>query len=396
MKSIAILFGGTLSEHELLSVAATGRLYDLSKIMRAAGYKPIILGFARDRSFQKDTPEYALYIIKKPLAAGCKKIRNFLGVNNALKTALSDIIQQHQVIALLYQSAFARLIFPTVPLAKKHNLSLGVIANDWYEYSGRKLFYCETELTWKWIYPRFSNFIVTSTYFQRYFGSKGTKNILYIPGVFDSSTIPFGREATLPSDPKVPIRIAYAGNMQSQKDRTDLVIQALVELKRELPETNLELHIYGNEEGEVKSILGEDARLIDSLGSSLCFHGFVAREKLQHELQQMDFTILMRPNKRYAEAGFATKFSESFLLGVPVIANLTGDIKYYLQDGKNGLVVQKCSISAIKDTLARAVCLPPDTRKSMRAAALETGTNHFTLSPYVDGMRSFIENMENQ
>lgn len=391
-KSVIILFGGILSEHTALNVAATGRVYDLANIMRAAGYKPIIIGFSNNRSAINDEKNYAIYIVKKEYVPGLKKAANFFEVNKNLKSTLSTIFKRERVVGLLYQSAFARLIFPTLFAALKSKIPLGVIANDWYEYSGDNLSYFETELTWRSIYPHFHNFIVTSTFFQQYFMSARKSNVLYIPAIFNISSMPAINDKE-PYDSK-RTRIAYAGNMKNKKEQIDLVIRAIADLKNTCPENHIELHLYGNEEIEIRTSLGEDQRLLDDIKEHLFFHGFVERTRLQQELQKMDFTILVRPHKRYAEAGFATKFAESLCLGVPVIANLTGDIGNYLQDGKNGLVIEHNTIAAIKSALIRADYLTYQEKCSMRKSALEMGRRNFNLYGYVEAMKEFLSNME--
>lgn len=390
-KSIVILFGGILSEDTALSVAATGRVYDLAKIIQISGYKPVIIGFSQDNTFIKDSQDYAIYIIKKKHVRGLKKVANFFAVNKTLKNTLLEIFKRESVSGFFYQSAFARLILPTITIPIKNQIPLGVIANDWYEYSGNNLFYFETELTWQLIYPLFTNFIVTSTFFQKYFSRGNRKNIIYIPAIFDVNNPCFKNFPEHPS--KTHTRIAYAGNMKNGKEQIDLVIRAFAELQNTQPENRLELHLYGNEECEIRKYLEEDQCLLDGIANKVFFHGFVDRNLLQNQLRKMDFTILVRPHKRYAEAGFATKFAESFLLGVPVIANLTGDLGDYLKDEINGLVIEENSVSAIKSALIRADGLSFQEKCSMRNAAWQTGHRNFNLFEYVDNMEIFLLNM---
>jgi glycosyltransferase involved in cell wall biosynthesis len=55
---------------------------------------------------------------------------------------------------------------------------------------------------------------------------------------------------------------------------------------------------------------------------------------------------LLRENRQYAHAGFSTKFVESLSCGIPVIANLTSDIGYYLNQ-ENGHLIYKLTKSSL-------------------------------------------------
>ena len=53
--------------------------------------------------------------------------------------------------------------------------------------------------------------------------------------------------------------------------------------------------------------------------------GMLAHGDVQRLVGSTDFSILVRQPCRTSQAGFPTKFVESFACGTPVIANLTSD-----------------------------------------------------------------------
>ena len=56
--------------------------------------------------------------------------------------------------------------------------------------------------------------------------------------------------------------------------------------------------------------------------------------------QEHHFSIFMRSHRRSSDAGFPTKLAESLAAETPVLADKTGDIPYYIENGKNGFVVE--------------------------------------------------------
>ena len=78
--------------------------------------------------------------------------------------------------------------------------------------------------------------------------------------------------------------------------------------------------------------------------------------ELPNLIAEADFTVLMRPNKRYTNAGFPTKLVESLASGVPVIANLTSDIGWAVRDGREGLKVDDYSAASLAATLLPGRC----------------------------------------
>ena len=113
--------------------------------------------------------------------------------------------------------------------------------------------------------------------------------------------------------------------------------------------------------------------------------------ELPNLIAEADFTVLMRPNKRYTNAGFPTKLVESLASGVPVIANLTSDIGWAVRDGREGLKVDDYSAASLAATLSRAAALEPDRRAAMRAAAEARVREVFDFRRYAKLLGDLVE-----
>jgi glycosyltransferase involved in cell wall biosynthesis len=107
-------------------------------------------------------------------------------------------------------------------------------------------------------------------------------------------------------------------------------------------------------------------------------------------LAQCDFMPLLRPNQRYAEAGFPTKVVESLAVGVPVVANLTGDLGEYLLDGENAFVAENWSVEAFVGA-ARRAWAARDRWSAMRDAARGTAQRSFDYRAHAENLGRFVE-----
>lgn len=104
-----------------------------------------------------------------------------------------------------------------------------------------------------------------------------------------------------------------------------------------------------------------------------------------------DFSILLRPDERFTRAGFSTKFVESLSLGVPVMANLTGDIGTYLTDGQEGIVLDAATPKACRDGILRLLSMPREQWLVMRGKARDRAVLSFAYEGYSSALCGFVE-----
>ena len=129
----------------------------------------------------------------------------------------------------------------------------------------------------------------------------------------------------------------------------------------------MRLDVAGPEPGHVAALPG-----LDSCSGMpwLHAHGMLPQAAVGQLVGGADFTVLVREDRRQSNAGFPTKFVESFASGTPVIANLTSDLGQHLRDGDNGLVCESNDVDSLAATLRRALALDVDAKLRMRAACL--------------------------
>ena len=78
--------------------------------------------------------------------------------------------------------------------------------------------------------------------------------------------------------------------------------------------------------------------------------------------------------------------------GTPVIANNTGDIGLYLQDGINGFLLKDGTQQSVKEVLDRIV-EHREEFSAMRQNARQTVQKHFNYTEYKGILDSFLEEM---
>ena len=103
--------------------------------------------------------------------------------------------------------------------------------------------------------------------------------------------------------------------------------------------------------------------------------------------------VLLREPTRKSTAGFPTKFSESFISGTPVIANLTSDLRYYLFDGNTGFEVKEPSETAIYETIKRRVMILSREKIAAMKRNVKEEAKRLDYHSYVEPLKEFFDNL---
>jgi len=151
------------------------------------------------------------------------------------------------------------------------------------------------------------------------------------------------------------------------------------------------LDLIGPTDEEILICVNGDEKLLHRLRDQINFHGRIDQSRVPALLKQADFSVLFRPQRRSSNAGFSTKLVESLAAGVPVIANVTGDIAVYIKDGKEGILVADESYDSILAGLRYALSLEKNALFEMREAAKQCAERNFNYEVYCGGLQKFME-----
>ena len=320
--------------------AAAQRVVGIAKILRDIGYNVVFINKSPDgRDYneweQKDYFGFKCYEIKNDHSK--KDIFNSLYDISFIK----DIIEKEDpqiVIAYNYPAvALSRLN----SYCKRHGMNCIGDNTEWYRNGDSGLVHriikgCDTEYRMRTVNRKLSGNIVISDYLEKYYSDMD--NVVNIPPLVDKS------EKKWNVDPGTHdgIRLIYAGSPSREKERLDIIYDAVCKLSEKY---NVKLYVIGITEDQFKEIYdwGDKG---EALSEAVVFLGRIPHEDVIKKVTEADYSILIRDNNLVNTAGFPTKFVESISCGTAVIANSSSCISKYFAHGNNGWLVDENKLSS--------------------------------------------------
>jgi glycosyltransferase involved in cell wall biosynthesis len=369
------------------SSANSLRVKGVIEIMRLAGHHvQVCSGYPRsDNSDSADLAD--TYCADEGAKGFCANVHSglrglFLGDNTI---AWLNGLEKKPDVIVLYGTHLGYLL-RLLPFCRINNIKLLLDVVEWYDPRHLPMglfgpFAAANELSMRCFAHRADGIFVISRYLERYFQSKGCKT-LYIPPVF---SIKMDRPPQF-RDENGCLNICYVGSPGKKEDFLSIIEGLNLVHKRGL---GFLFHIAGINEVQFKLLYGKN--IIDSLveSNSIKFYGRVSNEDAKKIVAACDFMVILRPNQRFANAGFPSKVAESFCLGTPVLANLTSDLNFYLNDGENSIIVNNLSADSFASSLIRAINLVDDELASIKEKTFESST-HFSFFNYSESMQAYL------
>ena len=287
-------------------------------------------------------------------------------------------------IIVLYGHIFEKKL---IRFCKKQNIKLLVERADWFEVSDYKYWFekviqkkADKNITCNDF--KTDGIIAISQYFYDYF-KKGNAHVIQIPPLFDDE---FSSKPRYKGK-NTPINLVYAGSLGSGKDSIETAIKAVMQLNEE--KHIFKFDIVGVSEKEINSVVKD---------SSWKVRGIVAHGKLSHNktleiIREADFSFLLRENKRYAKAGFSTKFSESMFQGVPVICTKVGGADVCITDFMDGILLENNEIGTVIKVLQKIALMSTTEIMAMKLNAYNTAEKLFKPNSYVLAFSSFLKEL---
>ena len=301
-----------------------------------------------------------------------------LTVSLKAKRALKAYLKSNRPDCVMMSSASDRFM-PLSKIVKRHRIPLLLESCEWFD-----------SYNWDWGKwdPRYHQFlrfwdrsphivdgvIAISRLLQEHYGRYVPT--IRIPGLADPDAIT--RE---PHERHDKIRLVFAGEIVCGKDDVSEAIRAVADAHLE---DQFEIHVFGPNSAALEQQLGE------SLPPFVSAYGFVKQEEMLSRLKTMDFGLLIRPDRRSSHAGFPTKLVEYLSQGLPVIANLTGDIGLYLKDGENGYIAENNDRAALTGCLKRVAAEYSARYEEMSRAAVLTAFRSFDYHLYADSLDELV------
>lgn len=293
--------------------------------------------------------------------------------------------------AIIAYCAPAALLWQLVHFCHKRRLALIADCTEWYDPGhvwGGSLgpIRWDSELRMRWLQPKIGWVIAISSFLEHYYRDR-TCEVVRIPPLVDLNQ-PDRQPAAHAARDDGLLHLVYAGS-PGKKDLLITAIHGLCELRA--AGAPVELHLVGLTRSATETCMGEHSFLLDQMGKAIIYHGRVPHAAALKLVAQADFSILVRPDERFAHAGFPTKLVESLSLGVPVIANLTSDIGEYVRDGQEGILLDGSDPEAFAVGVRRSLAMPKEHRTAMRAFARQRALECFDYRNYVAALNEFVE-----
>lgn len=376
--------------------AAAARVLNVARALRLAGHEVSFIswgGVERDQDRGEDGicrvdgfPYFVTNEIDIPGGLILKVIGR-LNKGNKTKKFLKERKGSYDAI-ITYGGGLA---YGLLRFCRKHKLYLIGDFTEWYSYNEmtiieRPFYYYDTHH----LFPKIKNKILISSFLDR---SYNQSHNIVVPATCDLSEKKWhtGSEAALKKAGAYDgITLLYAGT-PDQKDAVHYVIGAVNRLAAE--GKRIRFLVLGCErEGYINRFQGLLSQR--ELSDNIRFLGRVSQDEVPSYYALSDFMVLLREQTRKSNAGFPTKFSESFTSGTPVIANITSDLGRYLKDGVTGIVVPEPSEDAIYKTLnEKVLTLLRDTINIMKQNVKDAAVQ-LDYHSYVEPLRAFMEGLK--
>lgn len=378
--------------------AAAARVLSLGKCLRDGGYDACFAGW-EDAGRQQDLQADGTYLYEgfrydsqadlrtKRLSPAKRLVRYLLAGTNTLRWLASiDLTDVKAIIAYHGGSIF---LIRLRRFCRSRGIRFLFDCTEWYDarnqVGGRfGLAALDDRVRMRLVNPAIGAGIVVSTYLERYYNGRKCR-VLRVPPLVDLDEKKW-REA-VHNRASGALRLVYAGT----PGKKDLLGNALKGLKLAKDEGyDVVLDIVGPARAAILESLGDERTLLDELGDAVVIHGRVPQQVVPSLLATADYSVLLRPQRRYAQAGFSTKLVESLAAAVPAIVNKTSDIGDFVRDGIEGILLDDESPEAFARGLKRALAIPGEQRRVMRKAARTMARRSLDYRVYTQRLCLFV------
>lgn len=342
--------------------AAAQRAIAISKSIISLGYELILLGTSKELLSNDDISE---------INSNMKDLR-MLQKSYPINSSqwINHVTSCEKEIALIKKNPSIQTVicynYPAIALwrlkkyCNKNKIKLIADVTEWYESGTRGLIHnliknIDTNLRMRYIHSKLNNIICISRYLYNYYKDV-VPNCILIPGTIDKKDEKWKKIKEYVPNPI--LTFGYAGNPgeKCEKERIDLLIKAICELNEQGLTCSLKLAGFNQEQFEMRY-----PELVNKIHYKDCifYLGKLSHQKCLQLISSVDFSVIIRDDKRVTRAGFPTKLSESFACGTPVLSTPSGNLAEFIIDGENGLLTNDFSYQSLVDTIKRAALYQP-------------------------------------
>ena len=333
MKGTIIYYGGFSLPDKNASanrVVSNGKLFDsldYKTIFLGACYDDGILGMRQisENMYEEAHPETSAEWLKqilmfshlKELAQDCKNLK----------------------MVLLYNVPFITLVLAKKYFSKK-GIAVAYDCTEWTQFTEgsflKKAFkYIDEFFIRKIAHKAADKMIVISSLMEKSY--KSHKKILKLPPLIDADDEIWHQKIEKNEN---SFTFCFSGFPGGNKDSLDKVVEAFEKLKVETSK----LKIVGLTEDDFLSLYPEIKK---NDNERIEFLGVQTHKDSIKNILSCDCYVFIRQSDRRNNAGFPTKFAESFTCGVPIITTNVSDINEYINLSEDNILLKNCETENI-------------------------------------------------
>ncbi len=371
--------------------AAAHRVLNNGKILKELGYKVVFIGVDRELPYdnkifntRKEIQGFECWSVPYPKLN--KQWIHYLCSIEFFIEILNKYTDIKSVICYNYQSiAFMKI----KKYCCKNNIKIMADCTEWYSTRGTNVIFkvikgLDTFLRMRIIHKRLDGLIVISHYLEKEYIR--CKNVVYIPPLIDSSEEKWNQMITQYDEKK--LRLVYAGNPGKNKDKLNILIECLYQLKKS---SNYTFFVIGITKEQYLIDFREHMYIIDELKDKVKFLGRLSHIESLKYVNTAEFSMFIRENTRVTKAGFPTKFVESMTCGTPVITTRTSDLENYILEGKNGFFIDVNNNKNTVSIFSKVLGMNREEIKIMKKNCKESKKFHY--GNYIGQFEQFLNNI---
>ncbi len=363
--------------------------------LREAGYRPIIIGYSRDKNISKNVKEthftvngFDCYNVPYPVS-------NFDWTKDAVTyKKLTKLISEYLplgVHSIVFCSIGSTNFYGLMKFAKKHGIHMVSDTQDWFDkFPGniirrtyRKI---DEDISVKVLKPIIKNVITISSYLYDYYTKNYDCNCIIVPSLTVSTDKRFSNLPAYTDDGV--LRYVYSGNpgYKGNKDRIDWCVKAFAKFAPK----HAKFDIFGiTLEDFIKQFPENESAALDE---KITFHGFCDNKTCLEAIAKADFSVFARLISQPTSAGFPTKFSECLAMGVPSVTTPTSDLKDYISNGVNGFISEEATYESFEKAFAESCKVTNDQIAEIHQNC--KNDKRLDCMSYVDLLGKYFDNLK--
>lgn len=361
--------------------STANRIYGLSKSFEAIEIKPIVTTIAEKEGNYNGIEYISLY----PRKMGRVKKKLYrISIKNFF-----DNYAHMDEIEYIYMTYRSFNLINYMYLRKKRKKII-VDATEWYSPSQFRFGVFNPKYI-KYIFRikhlmKKCNVICVSQFFKDYYHHG---NSILIPPQIDKKEFEIYNKMKCNNNEKITI---FYGGYIPKKDYIGLFIKSVITDK--WFSERFDFTIAGMTKKELKRNINYKKLKLNEQNEfdKINFLGKIPRDILLKKIHDSNFTILLRPIKRYSIAGFPSKVPESLACSTPLICNYSSDLKEYLIDGYNSIIIRELNKEEIINTLKKVEKMSKEDLLSMKKNAY-ISSNGFSYEYICNKLTKFIEDL---